>query len=804
MSISDVQEIQELKNCITALEAKIADLELELEYKREMYFQNEMQLAKLQLVVKATKIGLWDTEYLGDDPFNPTHTFIWSNEFRQMLGFEDENDFPNVQGSWGSRLHPEDKENVINAIGAHLSDKTGQIPLDVEYRMMKKDGTYAYFQTMGSTVRDEYGRPARVVGAQQDITERRNLLNETENKRIEAEEANKAKSTFLSTVSHEIRTPMNAIIGIAEIELMNQSHNSTVRAAFERIWASGDMLLGIINDILDLSKIEAGKLELVNGNYGVASLISDTAQLNMMRIGSKPIEFELQIDENIPAHLSGDELRVKQIMNNLLSNAFKYTEEGKVTLSITSKASENDSKKTILVIEVSDTGYGMTKEQVDKLFDEYARFNEEANRTTEGTGLGMSIANNLIRLMNGSISVESVLGEGTKFTINLPQGIIDSEVLGIEIAENLRQFRTDSKGQMRRVQVTREPMPYGNVLIVDDVDVNIYVAKGLMTPYDLTIDSAESGFEAIDKIAAGKIYDIIFMDHMMPKMDGIETTKRLRGMGYPGPIVALTANAVVGQINIFLENGFTDFISKPIDIRQLNMILNKYIRDKQTPEVIEAARKRAAEIRDRINGNGSIPTISDQAGIRLSGINIEGLNISDGLEQFGGNEETYVNILRAYAANTNRLLSTLASVNEDDIYDYEVTVHSIKGSSYGIFANALGGLAATLENAAKSRDLDYISKHNPPFIEAVRQLVCELDSLLSSLDTGDSKPKKDKPDSDLLVRLRDACDTFDMGEVDVIMEEINEFEYESDDGLAKWLRENVELVNFDEIVQRLS
>jgi CheY-like chemotaxis protein/HPt (histidine-containing phosphotransfer) domain-containing protein len=345
-------------------------------------------------------------------------------------------------------------------------------------------------------------------------------------------------------------------------------------------------------------------------------------------------------------------------------------------------------------------------------------------------------------------------------------------------------------------------MPYGNVLIVDDVDTNIYVAKGLMAPYDLTMDSAGSGFAAIEKIKKGNKYDIVFMDHMMPMMDGIEATKHIRNLGYTEPIVALTANAVAGQLDIFLENGFDDFISKPIDIRQMNAILNKFIRDKQPPEVIEAARQQAEEKKrrgDRTESNLQVR--------QLSGLEIEGLNISDGITQFGGNEDSYLNVLRAYAASTRRLLVTVDNVNENEIMEdasgYEINVHAIKGSSYSICANSVGKLAEDLENAAKVKDWDYISKYNNSFIEAAWKLVNNLDALFSSIESNTPKPKKDKPDKNILLKLLDACDMFDMGKVEELMGEINSYQYESDDGLADWLRTNVELVNFDEIVDKL-
>jgi CheY-like chemotaxis protein len=375
----------------------------------------------------------------------------------------------------------------------------------------------------------------------------------------------------------------------------NKTVSRDVHEALGKIYHSGYSLLGIINDILDFSKIEAGKMEVVPVKYDVASLIYDTVQVNVMRVGSKTIKFNLEVDPSIPAELVGDELRIKQILNNLMSNAFKYTESGEVMLLVSSRyESGGEEPHVVLTFTVRDTGQGMTQDQIQKLFDEYSRFNLQANRVTEGTGLGMSITKNLIDLMDGSITVESEPEKGSTFTVHIPQGIAGSGVLGAEVVENLRQLRFTSILQMKKAQaaqIVREPMPYGKILIVDDVETNLYVAKGLMAPYGLSIDTAESGYETIDKIKAGKVYDIIFMDHMMPRMDGIEATKELRKIGYTPPIIALTANAMAGQAEMFLLNGFDDFISKPIDIRQLNMALNKHIRDKQPPEVLEAARK---------------------------------------------------------------------------------------------------------------------------------------------------------------------------------------------------------------------
>jgi len=407
-----------------------------------------------------------------------------------------------------------------------------------------------------------------------------------------ADTVSRQKTNFLAMISHEIRTPMNAILGITEIQMHNKSIPKETGEALTKIYHSGHSLLGIINDVLDLSKIEAGKLELAPIKYDMASLIHDTTQLNIMRIGSKQIKFSLQIDPHLPSELFGDELRIKQILNNLLSNAFKYTDKGEVVLSASAKYIDSVKIPYVsLIFNVRDTGQGMTNEQVSRLFDEYSRFNQEANRLTEGTGLGMNITKRLVNLMNGTISVESEPGKGSTFTVQLPQKSTGAVPLGDEAVENLKQFRSSSLAQMKTVQIVYEPMPYGRVLVVDDVETNLYVAKGLMAPYGLSIDTVESGFAAIEKIKDGNVYDIVFMDHMMPQMDGIETTKIIRSLGYTCPIIALTANAIMGQAEMFISNGFDDFISKPVDIRHLNAILNKLVRDKQTPEVIEAAHK---------------------------------------------------------------------------------------------------------------------------------------------------------------------------------------------------------------------
>ena len=529
-----------------------------------------------------------------------------------------------------------------------------------------------------------------------------NLRRELENAVSVAEAASKSKSAFLANMSHEIRTPMNAIMGITDILMQNETLPDEIEDGLDKIYASSEMLLGIINDILDFSKIEAGRLDIIPAQYNIASMINDSVHLNVMRIGNRPIQFELQIEETIPAELIGDELRIKQILNNLLSNAFKYTDAGTVTMSVGFEPllppSPADGPICCVVLCIRDTGHGMTKEQLSRLFEEYSRFNENANRNIEGTGLGLSIMQRLVDLMSGEIHVESEPGKGTAVTIRLPQGIAGPGTLGKEVAENLQSFRRNDMLYRKRSRIKRDPMPYGSVLIVDDIETNLFVAVRLMNPYKLHIETAINGRDAIDKIIDGNVYDIIFMDHMMPEMDGMEATRLLREHGYTSPIVALTANAVAGQADVFLENGFDAFISKPIDIQQLDSILNQFVRDKQPPDVIEAARLLAGS-----TGQGNTGDAQPQVESIL-------------LESFIRDAQKAVSMLEEF-----RLKEQYG--DEEDLRKFTITVHGMKSSLWNVDEKKLSELAGQLEEAGRDGNTDIIKSSVPELLAGLRVLL---------------------------------------------------------------------------------
>ncbi|MDR0503880.1 MAG: response regulator [Treponema sp.] len=547
-----------------------------------------------------------------------------------------------------------------------------------------------------------------------------------------AEESSRHKSAFLANMSHEIRTPMNAILGIAEIQLQNKAIPGNFAEAFSKIYESGDLLLNIINDILDISKIEAGRLELSLAKYDIPSLINDTVQLNILRYDSKPIDFTLNVDENTPVEFFGDELRIKQILNNIISNAFKYTDEGNIEFYVCAEpaqpadaAHESAGEDVIISFRVSDTGQGMTEEQVASLFkEEYTRFNIEANRETVGTGLGMSITKRLLDIMNGTISVHSEPGKGSVFTVRLPQKRIGQAVCGSELAEKLHNFRFQSIAPRKKAEFMREHMPYGSVLVVDDVKSNIYVIKGMLLPYGLKIDSVSNGFDAIKKIEDGNVYDIVFMDHMMPKMDGIEAVKILRGMGYSKTIIALTANALSGQEKMFLDNGFDGFISKPIDSRVLNRVLNEFIRDIKPIEVIEAAGAETAQLSDgRQPQNGTVPDLLPIAAQRTVVSNeLAEATIHDIENALTVLEELLprINSQAAYG-------STAANIGED-LQLFAITVHGVKSAFANIGEMPLSNAAFKLEEAAKNGETKVIFEETPEFLNSLRSLMKKLNS----------------------------------------------------------------------------
>ena len=376
----------------------------------------------------------------------------------------------------------------------------------------------------------------------------------------QAEKANRAKTDFLSSMSHEIRTPLNAIVGFSNSLSENKELPQKLKEDVKDILIASDNLLEIVNGVLDISKIEANKIEIINKEYDVYKLFDELTKLTKVRIGEKPIEFITKFDESIPRVLYGDQVRIKQVMINILTNAVKYTDSGKIIFTSQSVIKDDIVR---LIMSVEDTGRGIKKENIDKLFTKFERLDEDRNTTIEGTGLGLAITKKLVELMNGNIIVNSTFGKGSKFTIVVDQKVVSNPTISL----------SEEKEEPQDLDLSGK-----NILVVDDNKLNIKVAIRLLEAYKLNIDSAVSGEECINKLKDSNNYDLILMDDMMPKMSGTQTLNEIKEKNlFDGPVIVLTANALTGMKEKYIESGFNDYLAKPIEKAELNRVLKKFL-----------------------------------------------------------------------------------------------------------------------------------------------------------------------------------------------------------------------------------
>jgi PAS domain S-box-containing protein len=530
---------------------EIFQREMQLARAKEL---NELQLAKLNLVIHASKIGLWDMEVVQHDPVNTSNSFIWSDEFRHMIGYTDESDFPNLLSSWSDLLHPEDKEATLEAFTKHILDKTGKTPYNVEYRLLRKTGEYAYYRASGETIRDMNSNPIRAVGALMDITETKNMLMDKERQKEAAEAANRAKSAFLANMSHEIRTPMNAIIGMVTI---GKTASSIERKNYclAKIEDASNHLLGVINDILDMSKIEANKFELAPMEFDLEKMLQRVVNVVNFRIDEKKQKLSVYIDRSLPRVLTGDDQRIAQIITNLLSNAVKFTpEQGAIGLSV--RLAQTVDNLFTLQVSVSDTGIGISPEQQKKVFQSFEQAESDTTRKYGGTGLGLAISKSIVEMMGGKIWVESEPGKGSvfSFTIQAKRGK-EEEHHALSGDINLNNVR---------------------ILIVDDdPDILTYFLE-ITREFGLSCDTALSGEEALELINQKNGYNIYFIDWKMPSMDGIQLAREIKKRGSENSVVVMISAAEWSAIAEEAKTAGVDkFLSKPLFPSTIAEVINE-------------------------------------------------------------------------------------------------------------------------------------------------------------------------------------------------------------------------------------
>lgn len=596
-----------------------------------------------------------------------------------------------------------------------------------------------------------------------DLSERMRTMKRLEEAIEEAEYASKAKSVFLANMSHEIRTPMNAIVGFSEL-LLKMNIDKEVRNHVEDIKLSSNNLLAIINDILDISKIESGKMELINDNYYVATLLNDVALIVGYQAQKKGLHFEMQVDETIPKELYGDNVRIRSVLINILNNAVKYTEEGYVKFEVSIVFRDED--KIRLSFKVSDTGSGIKEENIKTLFDHFERFDQKVHYGIEGSGLGLAISKGYVTLMGGEIKVNSTYGEGSVFTVEVEQDIIDES----PIEKDYMRGR-ESLGDCIQEKFTIRDL---HVLVVDDNPVNIKVAQGIMSSYGLKVDTALSGMESIELCSDNK-YDLVFMDQMMPGMDGPEAMAQIRELsdhykaGGDGKIIALTANAIKGTREQLMRQGFDEYLGKPMSMAQLERLFYRFIPENKF-------------IYDQSNETDSTDnTTTKSEDIDNLKLSLPEVDVELGMTHCGGQVEDYLKVLEItykYGAKQIKELEDL--LEKKDYKNYGIKVHSLKSTTLNIGAKDISAEAKRQELAAKDSNYDYIDAHFEGLSTEFLKLLSTIENVLVKFGVVTSKKEDNIEEQSvmderlilhMLGNIENYIDNFDFAQVFNILEE---------------------------------
>ena len=528
--------------------------------------------------------------------------------------------------------------------------------------------------------------------------------------REKAEAANHAKSQFLANMSHEIRTPMNAIVGLSEL-IIEESRGRKMYDYACDIKSAALNLLGIINDILDLSKVEAGKMELVNDDYYVQILVQDTVNMIKIAAAQKGLKVNVDLAKDMPYQLNGDVGRIRQVLINLLNNAIKFTRQGSVSMRVSGLFVDDENYQ--MHFEIQDTGIGIKEEDMEHIYESFQQLDMNINRKVEGTGLGLAITRNLVQLMGGDIQVESEYGKGTTFRVVMMQKVVTKET----IKDNPITREALKKADMRMFESEGF-----RVLVVDDNIINRKVVVRMMEEYKFDIHEADSGKKAIELAGENK-YDMILMDHMMPEMDGIEATGIIRTesqLNHDTTVIALTANAIAGAKDMYMANGFQDFLAKPFERVQLHELLGKWIpsnKKKYSTELVHEEKVSEDE---------------------LAGIFMEGVNLRDAVKKNDGDLKSYLDLINAFYVDGNKKVVELEKLlDTGDYQTYGVEAHALKRSAANIGADRLSNKAEYHEMAVKDNKFDYVTEYHNELIVSYKKILSEIEKVLKKKKHGE-------------------------------------------------------------------
>ena len=542
--------------------------------------------------------------------------------------------------------------------------------------------------------------------------------------KVDADRANQAKSEFLANMSHEIRTPLNAVLGMDEMILREAKMDSPIRTYAWNIKSAGETLLSLINDILDFSKIESGKMEIVETTSYLSSVLNDIFNMMRFKAEQKGLDFKIEVDESVPDVLFGDEVRIRQVIVNILNNSVKYTQEGSVTFKVGWQRMTDGS--AMMSFSSIDTGIGIKEEDLPKLFSKFQRLDLQKNRTVEGTGLGLSITIKLVKMMSGELKVESVYGKGSTFTILLPQKVEKYEAIG--------DFRARAEEFIKQQKIADESFiaPDAEILVVDDSDMNLFVVENLLKKTKIQITRSMSGKDCLEKMVEHH-YDVIFLDHMMPEMDGIETLERSKNLensqNLDTPIIALTANAISGVREMFLSKGFNDYLSKPVDSKALERMLQKYL----PPEKIQIVDEDYEETEENVEED--IQTVEDQPDQEEKQIqqtneeqseelnktqpaSEQNIDLDLGMQYCGGMEEMYKEFIKMFCDRKPETKEKIQKAfDEENWKDYTTFIHALKSGSLSVGGKILSEQSKALEMAGHA----YLDNNDTSQIDYIRE-----------------------------------------------------------------------------------